>query len=276
MLNVILDKSFIHDFGFPICNKSKIIINILLNVKNICIISRELLDYIEDNIKSEFKEYWNNILIELSDKGKLKSSYKNTLDTDDIYNNDKTLSDFVIILKNENNNVRKDYECNLQDNSKLNSFLQELLQNCIITIRGNDFSNNKEIDDLFEMLFSCSRTQKRPIIISRYDKFSTNLITLIKKYFTKKEFWTTKKRNYCKTNDLNYLRKELGSKLMVYLGTNEQIHERKVILESLILEFDNDFDCITFDNKSWVGNCIIDSNLNKYLFEKRNNLEQFV
>lgn len=277
MIEIILDKSFIEDFGFPISGNSIILNKMFVNENNIFVFNQELIKYIEENILDEYKEYWKNLFVKLSDDSKINSSQNNTLDTDIIYDENSNIADYVLVVKCDNIlNRSKNYECNLRDNNKNMVFFKELIQNNKLILRNSDFNNDTEINDFFKKLFSCSKTLKRPIIISRYDKFSCDLISIIKSLFNKKEYWTTKKSTYCRTNDLSYLKAQLGNQLVVYKGTSTQIHERKIIVESLIVEFDNDFDCIKYNDSTWVCNCIIDKMLNAKLFQKRRSLERLL
>lgn len=274
MLEIILDKSFISDFA----KYSKEGINIekiLLNDNNTFIISTALIDYIEDNLSGEVFNRWEDLFKYLSDNNKLKSiSNCNTLNTDNIYSAIGNTDNYIIILKNmELPTNSNDYTCYLKDTSLNSNFLIKILQNNQITFRSSDFSSNTEIDKFFNKMIDCSKTNKEVIIISRYNNFSCNLIQKVKSKFSKKEYWTTLKQDNCSTNNVPLMKIQLGTSLKVYTGKKKDIHERKIIIGNMILEFDDDFDKIKSSLHAWTGSCIINENIVSSLSQKRNVLD---
>ena len=86
MIEIILDKSFIHDFGDIHSEEGRTIDKILLNENNIFIINSSLLEYIEENIDNTFQQKWEDYLTYLSDNNHFNSSKLDTLDSDMLFN----------------------------------------------------------------------------------------------------------------------------------------------------------------------------------------------
>ena len=48
---------------------------------------------------------------------------------------------------------------------------------------------------------------------------------------------------------------------MIYTGKNSDIHERQILIDSMLIDFDDDFDKIDVANKTWKCTFMIDSNI---------------
>ncbi len=275
MIEIILDKSFIHDYGDI---KSKIglkLEKIFLNEKNTFIINQSLLKYIDENIQDEFIEKWRGIFTHLSDNNQLKSSKNNTLNVDNIFKElPKSSADFIIILENLDDIINSNIRCSLRKETIEHLLFIELLQQNNMIFRSHYFSNDKEIIQIFNKIFTCSKTKHRVIIVSRYANFNCELIKLFKKSFDKKTFWTTYKGINDPSTNFQRLKNLLGNQLMLYTGKNEEIHERKLIIGNVIIEFDDDFNKITNDVDTWVCNCIIDKKISTQLRNKQTKLRR--
>jgi len=272
MVEIILDKSFIYNFGDINSKEGRTIDKIFLNENNTFIINSSLLEYIEENIDITFLQKWEDYFTYLSDNNKLESSKNDTLDTDVIFKEETKVTDYVIVLKNIDNDLNKN-SCNLKSILFNDLLFIELLTSNKITLRNSNFKNNYEIKEFFEKLFFCSKTKYRITIISRYNNFDCDIIKVLKNKFEEKAYWTTKKRDFTDpSTNLKNLRNQLGNKLLVFTGNNEQIHERKLIIGSLIVEFDDDFNKITVDVDTWVCNCLVDKSLADKLRTKQNSL----
>ncbi len=273
MIEIILDKSFIDDFGDIHSKEGRIIDKILLNENNIFIINSSLLEYIEENIDNTFQQKWEDYLTYLSDNNHFNSSKLDTLDSDMLFNEEPKKFDYVIVLKSIDNNVNKN-SCNLKSMIFTDLLFIELLTNNNITLRNLNFNNNIEIKLFFEKLFFCSKTKYRITIISRYNNFDCDIIKVLKNKFKEKAYWTTYKGNSDPSTNMQLLKRQLGNSLLLFTGSNEQIHERKLIIGSLIVEFDDDFNKITFDVDTWVCNCLVDKSLADKLRNKQNSLRR--
>lgn len=271
MLDVILDKSFIDNFGNYNSREGRELEKILLNENNRFIISTSLLDFIEGNPSYEKINKWKHIFTFLSDTGKVYSIENcDTLNVDVIYDKIEVTDNIVIVLKNSNNaSYSNDYTIYLDDTSFKNKFILKILQTNQVTFRNTDFNSNAQINDFFRQLIFCSKTNKSIVIISRYNKFNCELIDIVKSKFQKKEFWTTLKEDNCETNNVMAMKLRLGTFLKIYTGNNRQIHERKIIIGNLILEFDDDFDKIKSSITTWTGSCIVNKNIASTLYQKR-------
>lgn len=270
MIEVILDKSLIYDFGDITVPEGRLIEKILLNDENIFIINSLLLDYFDKNVGKHL-EKWKNCFTYLSDNNKLKPSINNTLDTNIIFGEAYKVSDFVLVAKNSTQ-LNEKGTCYLKDTSNSNLLLKELLQTNKIILRSSNFADNLEIKSFFQKLFDCSKTSQRIRIVARYNNFDCDLILLLKNKFIQKTYWTTRKNPTDPSMDYKYLKNQLGNNLFVYAGNKTQIHERKFIIESLVVEFDDDFNKITSNEHTWTCNCIVDKSLSSTLLSKEGKL----
>lgn len=275
MIELILDKSITNDL-MKLTPEGKTLHRILYNEKNIFVISKSLLTYIEENIVGQNLVKWTDLFQHLHDEGKFKSiKEKNTLDVDEIYDSFNTSRNYIIILKNDSSPIKKECYCCLKDSSKNNQLFKTILENNEVTFRHSDFNENNELLSFFKKIFSCSKTSDRLIIISRYSNFDCDLINLIKNNFYKKCYWTTfKHNNGCTSNNIAFLKSKLGNQLLVYTGRNEDIHERKIIIDSLLLEFDDDFNKVDVNVDTWKCTCIIDASITSKLREKQSHLRR--
>jgi hypothetical protein len=274
MIEVILNKSFISDFGDINLELGRLIDKILLNENNIFIINSSLMEYIENNISDNVRYKWESYFTYLSDNSKLNTSANNTLDTNAIFAETPKQFDYVVVLKSEDGATYDNNSCNLKSDSINDIFFRDLLEKNQITLRHFNFDSNSAIKLFFKKLFNCSKTNHRIILISRYNNFNCDLIEVLKNRFTQKTYWTTYKGNSDPSTNITYLKSQLGNSLFLYTGNNEQIHERKFILGNLIVEFDDDFNKITTDVDTWTCNCSIDKQLATNLRLKQNNLRR--
>jgi len=274
MIEVILNKSFIYDFGDINLELGRLIDKILLNKNNVFIINSSLMEYIDDNISDNVRYKWEDYFTYLSDNNKFKTSVNNTLETNTIFVETQNQFDYVLILKSEDGATSDNNSCNLKSDSINDIFFRDLLEKNQITLRNFNFDSNNSIKIFFEKLFNCSKTNHRIVIVSRYNNFDCDLIEALKSRFTQKTYWTTYKGPSDPTTNIRYLKSQLGNSLLLYTGNKEQIHERKFIIGSLIVEFDDDFNKITTDVDTWTCNCSVDIELATKLRLKQSKLKR--
>jgi len=278
MIEVILDKSIIHDYG-NIYNKThRILTNILQNENHVFIINQELIKYFEENVQSSYLDSWKTLFTYLSDTNQFISSQTNTLDSESIFLENLKKYDFSIILANNvSPSLHKD-RCELQSTHVSDTLFLELLQFSQMSFRYSNFGNDDEIDNLFEKVLHCSKSAQKIIIIARYGISNCKLIQCLKSKHNNKEYWTTKKKNFPSiepTNDISYLRTHLGQNLQFLCGHPSDIHERKIIIGNLILEMDEDFDKINTSYKTWLCHCLVNQKIANSLTSKRSALRHF-
>jgi hypothetical protein len=272
MIEVILDKTFINNFGDITSDIGRSIDKILLNENNVFIINTSLLEYVEEHINIDYKDKWESYFTYLSDNNHLISSNTNTLNSDIIFDEAPYQHDYRIILTN--NDIDNINTCNLSINTINNTLFKGLLENGMCTFRNTNFNTNDEIKLIFEKLFYCSKTIHRIIIISRYNHFDCDIINILKNKFNKKSFWTTYKGPNDPSTNLRLLRQQLGNSLLLFTGDKEQIHERKLIIGTLIVEFDDDFNKITHDYSTWMCHCSVNKDLANTLRSKQSSLKR--
>jgi hypothetical protein len=68
------------------------------------------------------------------------------------------------------------------------------------------------------------------------------------------------------------MKSKLSKTLKLFVGNNKILHERKIILGNMVMEFDDDFDKIKINQSTWKCTCIIDSEVVTDLLKKQNKL----
>jgi hypothetical protein len=257
MIEIILEKSILDVFGIVGFKQSKLLDRIFLVEKNLFVLSKELVDYIENNATEPQKHKWFDLYTMLNDNKQIAYAKNNTLNTDMIFTELPKKYDFVIVLTNTTEN---DKSCAISNTNTLNNIFLNLLQNNAHTAFSHvAIQQNTEITSIFNKFFNCSKSNAyRMIIISRYLNTECEIIRLIKHYFPKKSLWTTHKKVPCITNNGSALRTKLGNSLELHTGSSSQIHERELIIGNMVIDFNDDFYKITTDNPTWNCNIMID------------------
>lgn len=259
MIEIILEKSILNEFGIIGSRSSKLLDRIFLVESNFFILSNELVTYIETYATEPQKHKWFDLFTMLNDNKQIAFANNNTLNTDDIFKESPKKYDFVIVLTNT---TESDNSCAISNSNESNKVFLKLLENNAhtsfnyVTIERDD-----EIKSIFNKFFNCTKSKSnRIIIISRHLNTDCEIIRLIKHYFPKKSFWTTQKNEPCITNNAVVLRTKLGNSLELHTGHTSQIHERQLIIGNMVIDFNDDFFKINSDNPTW--NCTVTINQN--------------
>lgn len=119
-----------------------------------------------------------------------------------------------------------------------------------ITIRHSDFSSNLEVEQVFNMLL---HSLQNPSFVDIYDKqvnLDHNLFNGIKSGL-QVNYYTCYGRGFGddleKTQDL----KSFFRRVRVLKAKAKYIHERKIVIKSLLIECDDDFWNLTIDRPNW-------------------------
>lgn len=253
MIEIVLEKSFIDEFGIVGSPYAKLLDRIFLVEKNLFILTNELIQYIEDHASTMQLSKWSNLFTSLSDSKQIRFAINDTLDTDIVFNETPKEYDFVIVLTN---NKEDQKSCAISNTSVVNKVFLDLLANdSKAYFNYAMFSHDVDIKSIFDKLFHCTKSKNyRMIIISRYLR-TCEIIELLKHHFKTKTYWTTDK-----DKTLNGLKPILGTLLHLYTGTNAQIHERELIIGNMIIDFTDDFDKINTQYQTWGCNINIDKN----------------
>lgn len=267
MIDVVLDKELSNIFG-KLSKEGLALEVILSNTKNKICINKTLIQYFKENISDAVNlERWQNLFVYMSDIGKIKSINNSIdiLDTDKLYSlaSSTCANNVVFVLKCNSNLPIKHYECLLSDSSKENDLLINLLKTNSLTFYGHDFDTNDQIENFLDRLFRCVKINNRAILVSRYSNFDCNIIKLFSKHYPKNDFWTTYSVG-CPSNNLKFIKSKLGEKTKLYtVKTSSELHERRFIINSLIINFDEDFINIEQGKDTWKCDCTIDYELSK-------------
>lgn len=277
MVEVILDKSIIHDYGDIHNHVHRKLIQIFYNENHIFILNRQVIQYFNQNVSNDHKEQWELLFTYLSDNNKFFSSQTDTLNSEDIFLENPKKYDFSIILANNQSPSLHVRKCELKSTHISDLLFLELLQFSKMTFRYSNFRDDNEIENLFQKIFTCSKHINKIVIIARFGIVECKIIEFLRNKGNNKEYWTTRKRSSSgidRTNDLRYLRRHLGVNFECFYGRSEDIHERKIIMGNLILEMDDDFDKISKLYDTWVCNCLVNHETARNLMLKRSRLRK--
>lgn len=251
-------------------------LDIAYNPNNYFIINRQIIDTVEQSILPENREYFASFLKEIYDNDRFEicdsinvNNYKNTCLNYFVSSN----KEFLIPIKvsEESEFCKKDF-CNLlniNSNDEYDIILKLLLTNSYLHITYQDFDSNKKIEDYIEIIFSipkfinevhCFNRDISKRFIEKLKGKKINYYTLIKQPI----------RNYINDYKIskNDMRRTISGKFKLFTITNRTlIHERKIFINNLCINFDNAFENILVDEPTWE--ITITYNKNKFENWKR-------
>ena len=137
--------------------------------------------------------------------------------------------------------------------------IKELLSKSIYNVSYQDFLADNEIENFFSNLFCVYNFLKEVVIFDR--EINSSLLSTIKgvnvKYYTYSK--RGKQYDVDRQTAKNNLKKELGGKLKLFYTNDLRIlHERKIIIENLIITIDNSRSNLTIKEPTWEITVTID------------------
>lgn len=271
MIEIIIDKTILDDFGKKGLASSKLLDRIFTTDKNLFVLTKQLNEFIESNADEIQLAKWMDLFTTLSDNNKILKANNDTLDSRTIFNEPPKRYDYVLVLTSK---LSDDISCSLNDPSRVNLCFLNLLKNdSNVILPYTHFTSNIEINSFLNKLFFYSRAKNQKIImVSRHLRCDSEIVKMLNIHFPQKEYWTTQKRHPDITNNRSDLQKKMGSPLSLYLGRPSDIHERQLIIGNLVVNMDDDFDKISTEYKTWQLSIIIDKNFADTLRKKRSSL----
>ena len=276
MVEIVFDKNLSHAFGH-MNNRGLNLFKIIANQNATIVINKELMEYFSEEVSTiEIKEKWEALILELAHNNRIKATKRvlNKLDSEEVYQNASIANNnAVFILKDAI--ATMPHHIPLLSNNLSDQIVHDIASTNKFNLTGIDFNTNDEIDSFFCRLFTCMPSSNRIIVVSRYANFDCNFISCLNSHYQKKEYWTLK-NTHDLSNNKAFVQKKLGNQLKhFFVRTKKDLHERRIIINSMILSFDNDFINIEANKETWACQCEINRDKARKFRESKNLIEIF-
>lgn len=270
-------------------NEEKIINLIFENNNNKFLLNKKLLEFYESEFIPDSYEYikFQDEMVNLLytrgiNKGANEEDLVNLLEkTEKKYINEKSCqevylnlsecaenslnNDFSAILTNYSNSKTKDY-----------TFYYLAAYNPIsLTKRHYDFSDEKEIKSFLDSIFKL-RTSNELLIFDKNINLSHPYYNILKNKSLRINYYTLKHRNFDiveRKNQYHTLKSFFNNcSMFVFRAPNRIIHERRLIFNNIIIEFDNDPANLLINEPNWKIDIFVCNNIKNQMEIKGRNL----
>lgn len=270
-------------------DEEKLVNLIFENNNNKFILNKKLLDFFEAEFQTdsyEFVKFQDEMVNLLYSKGINKGTDELLLEkvleeTEKKYLNEKTCFEvYMNLSENEDNSLNNNYSAILNKISnpigKDFTFFYLAAYNPIsLTKRHYDFSNEAEIKTFLECLYKLKTTN----YLSFYDR-NINLTHNYYDFFKNKglriNYFTLKHRNFDiveRKNQYQTLKSFFNSCSMhVFRAPLKIIHERRLMFNNVIIEFDNDPANILVNEPTWKIDVFVCNDIRNQMFIKGRDL----
>ena len=237
---------------------SKKFYDIIYNDSNKVLFSRKYIEHLEKLIPNS--DLFQALLMELNDKNRIvveTTSLSSTVDEEylEIYKNSNLTFLFPITYSNEvAYSVIKDGKVSKISNSSIKGrIIDSLFTKGTYAASYQDFENDSDISDFFNELFKIPRSIQEVVIFDR--QITGTLLNGIKGKKISYYSLLRDRSALAKIEAKNLLKDCLGAKAKLYCTGNARlIHERKILIESLIITSDNSLDNLTVKEPTWEIN----------------------
>lgn len=242
------------------------------NVNNQFILNRKLLDKYESEFapqSNELDRFQNELVMLLDNKSINISSSKNSLldilnETNDNYLQQKNDREtYVNLSVNAENSINNDFSAILDNYNNLLSrdhiyFYLAAYNPIGLTKRYYDFASNKEIKDFLENIYKI-RTHNEINIFDRNINLGHSYYNFFKNKRHQFKYFTIFKKDLIERSD-DY--RTLNSffarcSMLIYRGAKINLHERRIMFNNIIIEFDNDIANILVTEPTWKLNIYV-------------------
>lgn len=235
-------------------------LDIVFNTNNNFIINRNIINNIEESIDPENRDYFASFLKEIYDNNRFEKC--ESLDVNNYKNSclnyfNSSNKEFLIPIKNsDDSEFNKTEFCNLlnmNSSDEYDNILRALLMNSYLQVSYQDFDSNEKIENFIKNIFSipkfinevhCFNRDLSTRFIEKLNGQKINYFALIKQPI----------RNYIDeyrqtTNDI---KRTISGRFKLYTISNRTlIHERKIFINNLCINFDNAFENILIEEPTW-------------------------
>lgn len=243
----------------------KIIEFIIDNPLNKIVISKRLVDFIDSCFEDgqNIKEYTRNYLTYLIDRRSI-----NPKSSESIVKDEQIFNSLFLGYQFMSFNLKRDFLFSF----RLKDELSDNINDCVLeeykkpnchwlglniaafcpratTLRYFDFNSDSEIVELIR--FFIARCNGKPIIeiFDRNVNLEHELFAPFSQTF-KVHYYTSRGNSLANSEKLKELRREIKN-LLMFVADKSVIHERRIIIGNLIIEFDDDFWDISIDKNTW-------------------------
>jgi hypothetical protein len=257
---VVLTDLSILEKGFSNSNDStkRAINNILFNENVKVCLNKNLISIIEKEITEV--DYFQAFVRELYDNERIvnensdaKLSFKEQF-TEIALSSKTSFLIPLILIRDEEHFLNIPNLVIIGEANKKNKYwlAVELLTKNTCNVSFNDFSNDDEIKDFFDNIFTLPKFIREIKIFNREQdcKYLTKIKGSNIQYYTLLFGGKGNLHNHLLSK--TELQKELGGKLKLFItGDRKIIHERKILFENLIVTLDNSLENITTAEPTW-------------------------
>ncbi|QHS56358.1 hypothetical protein GWR56_12720 [Mucilaginibacter sp. 14171R-50] len=206
------------------------------------------------------RQIFEALIVELSDKSRLKkenTSSDVTIEQEFSSLYQKCSSPYVFPVSIGDNIVYLQSDENgfstIKSTSTKYKIIDSLLTKGTYQTSYQDFKNDNEISNFFKDVFSLPRVINKVVIINR--EIDVNYMISLKGKLI--HYYTLKTSGSYFFDDAKEELKKLGGKVKLHYTTNKRdIHERKIIIDGLIITTDNSFQNLTVKEPTWDINIV--------------------
>ena len=263
-MDLLLTPSLFENYFISITNPNKTefeknLIALIQNPNNRFVLSADTIKFIETKItNSPLSAFIEPFFVNIIDSQAMKvNSNGSTLE-------DEILDSICTEYKLSPQNLKKDIHVGISFRKKLpvdtvinlsviNTSKRDwaLFQTCCyhprtLVLHYFDFKNNSEINEVISGFFSLAKPDSVYYILDRQCNLEHNMFNSFQ-YKTKTHYYTT---TNSVSGNTDFIKKKFKS-VFLFCGKKEEIHERKVICQNLVLETDEDFWNIEVSRNTW-------------------------
>lgn len=271
----ILKKYLSHDKDIISREFTKILFNENLDI----LLTKNYLEFIENNMSDEEQMSLESLIIELSDTSRL-SERKTDSTESEIYeslyelNKDQIDSLFSITYNYTPSTIHFDY--NKIDKSKFNKeyLLYSLLMDSSLILKYFNFTKDIEIQNAIKNLFELPHKISRIYIYNRQIE-ATHLSCIKNKsiyYYNLSTIYKPHQRKVKYLDDLSNAKNDFGRNIKLFSTNNKKlIHERKILFNHISITFDNSLNYTLINEPNWQISIEIDRKKTLINWTSKNN-----
>lgn len=272
-MKVLLGQDVLHGLFGGLSSKEKLLLsNIVFNSSTKICFSKTYLNLLEKSGVNQ--DYFQALIKELNDENRIETEKccGKTLCDDEfkqIVNNNQDSFFIPVVIKDDAkfNGINSLLVLEKSKKNNLEWIKRELLAKAILNVCYKDFNNDNEIKTFFDNLFLIPKFIKEVYV---FDREQTSAV-LTKAHGNQIKYYTlmggSHKYLLDRQDARRILRRELGGRLKLFYTSDPRVlHERKILIENLIITIDNSRNNLTISEPTWeITVCIDKTKANDWL-----------
>lgn len=269
-------------FGAMSFNSKQLLVsNIFNNTSSKIVVSKNYIEFLETYFSGTHSDLFKLFVKSIVGNGQKSESvitpaFKN-IENELANLHTASSGDITIILsKSPIRHMGCNLDCvgnfDLFDSNKTHHLIVNLCARNEVSYRHFDFQNDSEIKSFFDSMFLIPKRIVGAFIFGRYCNFSGhNLFETLKRRSPKVRVYTNNPKRYPQEIDHKIKEaKSLFGKTCNIFSTSQAalIHERKLLVDKLIIEVDDDFDKLSVSNQTWKIDISYSDSLFKSILSK--------